>query len=155
MKNELKFDKEGNLILPDSINEDIEKINKIKEEKKKFVKKLIFRFLGSESESFIKCEFEINIPEGLDEVKKKIFEVRNWVDKTVGTNARIWFEKTDEGYNLIISGRGNDRRCEWCRSFRTALDTSLFDSKVAVYQKGFCKFDKDGGYQKLKTIRNN
>jgi len=153
MMNELKFDKDGKLILPDSIKEDIERINRIKTEKKKFTKKLVLNYLGSEFEGFIRCEFEINIPQELEEIKKKIFEVRNWVNKNVGSTARIWFEKLPEGYRLIISGRGDDKRCEWCRSFRTALDTSLFDSKVAAYQKGFCKFDKDGGYQKLKTLQ--
>jgi len=150
--NKLRFDKEGKLILPEPIKEDKEKINRIKEEKKKFTKKLILKYLGSEKEGFIRCEFEINTPKELEEIKKKMFEIRNWADKKVETNARIWFEKIDEGYKLIISGRGNDKRCEWCRSFRTALDTSLFDSKIAVYQKDFCKFDKNSGYQKLKSL---
>lgn len=146
---ELRFDKNGRTILPEPIRKDIEEQRKREEEAKKFDKKLILKYVGSENEGFIRCEFEIELPE-IKGIRKKIFEVRDWTDKKEHLKewARCWLEKNGDDYRLIISGRGNDGRCAWCRSFRTALGTSMFDLKVVVCQKDSCKFDKES-YRKI------
>jgi len=151
---ELKFDEKGRLILPGIVRKDFEEQKRKEEEAKKFDKKLVLKYMGSENEGFIRCEFEIDLPENVEGIRKKIFEVKNWADKNVQFKeyARAWLEKNGDDYRLIISGRGSDERCTWCRSFRTALNKSLFDLKVAVYQNGFCKFDKKSGYRNVKRI---
>jgi len=150
----LEFDENGRLILPESIRKDLEEQKRRGEEINRFDKKLILNYLGSETEGFMRCEFEVELPD-VKGIRKKIFEVRDWADKNVKLKegARIWFEKEREGYKLIISGRGSDERCTWCRSFRTALNTSMFDLKVAVCQKNCCKFDRRS-YRRIKIKRS-
>lgn len=140
----VKFDKDGRLILPEPVKKASQEQKRREKEAKEFDKKLTLNYLGSETKGFMRCEFEIELPKGVKGIKKKIFDVRDWTDKNVKLKkgARIWFEKKGEGYRLIISGRGADERCTWCRSFRTALKTSMFDLKVAVYQNNFCSFDE-------------
>ncbi|MDP3026712.1 MAG: hypothetical protein Q8N63_03315 [Nanoarchaeota archaeon] len=153
--NELRFDKDGRIILPQIIKEDNAEQRKREEEAKKFDKKLILKYVGSENEGFIRCEFEIEFPYDVKSIRKKSIEVRDWANKNVELKerARCWIEKNGDDYRLIISGRGNDGRCTWCRSFRTALSTTLFDLKVAVCQKDSCKFDK-GSYRKVKIEKS-
>lgn len=149
---QLEFNPDGSLKIPESINKDLEE-EKIKEEKRKsFDKQIVLNFLGSENDEVIRCEFEINIPPDIKDVKKKIIEIRDWVNRNKTTNGRCWIENNGDNYQLIISGRGSDGRCNWCRSFRTALDTKMFDLKIAVYQKNCCEFDKFGGYNKIRIL---
>lgn len=54
--------------------------------------------------------------------------IKKWVDEKVKIFGHIDFVKSGNYiYNLEVSGRGNDNRCTWCSSFRTALKTHFGD----------------------------
>jgi len=125
--------------------ENSSEIKKILEEIKKFDKKLNLRYRRPEFEESILCEFDINLIEGTEEIIKKIFEIRDFTNKKAFLRgAKCELQKNGNDFRLIISGRGHDGRCRWCRTFRTTLAKSLFDLKVDVSQNQFCRFDKGG-----------
>ena len=109
-------------------------------------KTIILRYLGAEHENFIVCKWAIELLGGIS--GKEIVDVKKWTDETVDLmhTARVWLKRTNPGeyppkYELIISGRGRDERCTWCRSFRTALETHINKLKYSIDQKGSCDFD--------------
>jgi hypothetical protein len=146
------FDEKGMIILPEWIKKAREKEKLRKKIVQTFKKKLIFYYNGTEIEDLVKCEFEIELPK-VRGVRERILKIKAWTDRNVKIKktARICLEKSGDGYLLTIRGRGNDERCTWRRSFRTALSTNLFDLKVAVCQKDCCKFDKQE-YRKIKIF---
>lgn len=82
-----------------------------------------------------KCNLQFNFKksEQLDIIKTR----KNWSDNKIKTTAKI--EMTSISLNrfvLKINGGGKDKRCTWCKSFRTALTGFL----NIEYQKR-CRFD--------------
>jgi len=111
-------------------------------------KEFIIEFMGDEPEKhFIPCVFLLKTPKDMS--PKHIFEVREWVDGRIklGNSARIWIkrENPDEYpavYRLIISGRGSDERCTWCRSFRTALREKIKGLGFEIKEIDACTFER-------------
>lgn len=63
-----------------------------------------------------------------DIIEKQVLnKVEGWTKRHVESSAEIDFYKVEgreREYRLKIRGIGNDGRCTWCRSYRTALNTS-------------------------------
>ena len=137
MENKPQFDENGRLILSDAQKRYTEEKRKINERPT-----IILNFLRSELDGTTStCEFKLCVPRELEALKNNIYAARDWTNNAVKTTAQIDFEELADGYALIINGTGHDKRCEWCKSFRTALRTSLLDSKAAIIQKRACKFE--------------
>lgn len=143
MDGKIKFDEAGKIIWPEPVRLAHEKKEREAEEVKKFDKILILNYIGTETDGIVKCEFRVEVPEGVEGVRKRIFEVKDWLDKNVErkTKARLWLKKEGDGYLLTVSGYPHSGRCTLCKSFRTALATAMFDLKVAVHQENHCKFE--------------
>ncbi len=131
MKMVMEFDENGKIKMPETV------------EIKKFDKKLILKFIGSEIDESVTCEFEMRLPESNIEIEKKIWDIKIWADKhhQLEDEANIMLEKDGENYQLVIIGKGADGRCAWCRSFRTALKKAMFDLKIDLIKEGSCKFE--------------
>ncbi|MCX6819624.1 MAG: hypothetical protein NT129_06540 [Candidatus Aenigmarchaeota archaeon] len=145
-KKGIEFDEKGMIIWPEGVRKFKEKQRLEEELMKTFTKKIKIHYLGTEHDEFTTCTFEIKVPEGMS--GKEIIIIRNWTNKNVKLkpSARAWIERINPNeepprYFLKISGRGNDERCTWCRSFRTALRTRMIEQKCAVIQEGRCEFD--------------
>lgn len=80
-----------------------------------------------------KCTLQFNFKksEQSDIIKTR----KNWADNKIKTRAKIEMTSTNNVV-LVINGRGQDNRCTWCQSFRTALTGFL----NIEYQKR-CRFD--------------
>lgn len=109
-------------------------------------KAITLRYLGAEYGSFIVCRWAIELPKGVH--GKEIVDIKKWTDETVNLKrtARVWLKRTNPDeyppkYELIISGRGEDERCTWCRSFRTSLETHMKKLNCSIDQHGSCDFE--------------
>jgi len=119
-------------------------------ELKDFIKKesdlplLILKYDFSEDDELFTCEFEIGLPDNVDELEKKIFEVKEWVDRRIPyARKKCCMDKKEKIITLVIKGKGHDGRCKWCRSFRTSLKEFLSENELAgIRQNNFCRFDK-------------
>ena len=76
-----------------------------------------------------------------------IEKIQNWTDNKIQLKGpNIWFRRLNNNepaiYELNIKGRGYDDRCTWCKSFRTALNSSCIkDYNSIVQYKSCCDFD--------------
>jgi len=110
-------------------------------------KEVSLRYLGVDYENFIICTWAIGIPEGVR--GKEIIDIKKWTDETVDLKptARAWIKRVNPNryppkYKLIISGRGYDDRCTWCRSFRTAMESHMEKLNCSINQNGSCEFEE-------------
>jgi hypothetical protein len=107
---------------------------------------ITLRYLGVEYKDFIVCRWAIELPKSI--CGKEIADMKKWTDEAVGLkrNARVGLKRTNSEeyppkYELIISGRGEDERCTWCRSFRTSLETNMKQLNCPINQHGSCDFE--------------
>ena len=109
------------------------------------MRELIFEFLGKDQDDLIICKFNAPNLSEIEESKRIFLEVEDFVNKNLflKENAKCFLRQNNEGYNLIIIGKGWDGRCRWCRSFRNHLKKKLAQSQIIMKEKGFCEFDKD------------
>ncbi|HEC86542.1 MAG TPA: hypothetical protein ENI49_01540 [Thermoplasmatales archaeon] len=107
---------------------------------------LIFQFLGVEYDTLITCRWRLTRPENIS--WETINKIREWTDNKVPLKkyANIKIRRLNRGkypakYELIIRGRGYDDRCTWCKSFRTALETTARKMNCTITYEKFCNFD--------------
>lgn len=141
-------------------NEAKEKEAQTKEEIKNLSKKIVLNYDASFNEEGSICAFEINFSNDVDNIdKEKIInilkQIRGWIygKEILKYGAKINIEEKKGKYKLLISGRGNDGHCTACRSFRTRLKRELFDLKIGICQRFFCKFD-GRGYDDIPSCPN-
>ena len=103
-------------------------------------------YLGDEHDRFIVCRWSIALPDGI--TWKNLEAVRDRTDEkvTIAQTAKVWLKRDNPGvyppkYELIISGRGEDGRCTWCRSFRTYLESYMRTLGCSINQSGECIFE--------------
>jgi len=91
--------------------------------------------LGLDENNIAHCEWRFTLS---NIGAKKLFDIKQWVDKKVdlGRTARIWM--TSEGDSLVIRGIGKDGRCEWCHSFFTALRNKATEEGIFVDEDWRC-----------------
>jgi hypothetical protein len=111
------------------------------------IKEVSLRYLGVNYGNLIICTWAIDIPEGVR--GKEIIDIKKWTDETVDLKptARAWIKRVNPNkyppkYKLIISGRGYDDRCTWCRSFRTAMKSHMEKLNCSISQNGSCEFEE-------------
>ncbi len=117
---------------------------------KSFIKKevnlpvLILKYDSFEDDELFICQFKIELPDNINDLDKKIFEVKKWVDaKLPSTKEKCAMNKKENVITLTIKGKGQDGRCRWCSSFRTALEEFLSEKKLAgITQNKTCVFEK-------------
>jgi len=130
---ELEFNHDGSVKVPKNY----------KKKKRDLNKTIILEYERENWGDSIDCEFIITFPKIANEELLKGLE--DWVDKKVEIDSiltKIEIEKiTPNKFKLLISGKGNDNRCTWCRSFRTSLKTLSNKEQMGFLQKNFCKFD--------------
>ena len=107
---------------------------------------IALRYLGVDYEKFIVCRWAIELSNGIS--GKEVVDVKKWTDDVVALQryARVWLKRINPQeypakYELIISGRGPDERCRWCKTFRTALDTHMKKLNCSTQQHGSCEFE--------------
>ena len=132
--NKLEFNHDGSLKVPDNL----------KKKKIDLNNTIILEYEKEFWGDVIDCKFSIILPKNLNE--DNLNKIESWVDKKVETNplsTDIKIEKSaPRKFSLLISGKGKDNRCTWCRSFRTSLKTLCNKENLDLIQKTFCKFEK-------------
>ncbi len=130
----LQFNSDGSVKIPENYKPKL--IN--------FSKTIILEYRREDWGDSIDCKFTVTIPKIIN--KESFKEIENWVDNKVKTDAistKIEIEKLNPyKFNLLISGKGKDNRCTWCRSFRTSLKTWCNKKNLDFLQKNFCKFEE-------------
>ncbi len=133
----------------DGVNEHIKELENIPK-LKNLIKKnsslpiLILKYDSSEDDGIFRCQFKIKLPDNVDDLDKKIFEVKKWVDtKIPSAREKCTINKEENVIILTIKGKGQDGRCRWCSSFRTALEEFLSENELAgITQDKVCVFEK-------------
>jgi len=99
------------------------------------------KYLGCNEIDFYTCEW-IFILSNVE--ARELFDIRRWVNGKVrlGRTARIWIERRGLGYSMKISGGGEDGRCEWCRSFFTALRRKAERERISISENWRCPFEE-------------
>tara|TARA_Y100000310_G_scaffold160212_1_gene159946 strand:- start:610 stop:1065 length:456 start_codon:yes stop_codon:yes gene_type:complete len=121
------------------------------------MKELTLEFLGKDQGDLIQCEFDSSDLSEIKESKKIFLEIEDFINKNVflKNNAKCFLRENKGGYKLIITGKGWDGRCRWCRFFRNHLKKELSQHNVVLKEKGFCNFDQKeerGVSEKQKLI---
>jgi len=141
----VEYDENGNLLMPEPFRRAIERKKAEEKLMNTFQKELSVDYDGVEYGDFIKCMLNITRPPEID--SSIIRGVKIWTDKHVElkSTARVCLMSNNHkgglGQDLIISGRGKDERCTWCRMFRTALRTKMINSECRFVQENVCDFD--------------
>jgi len=96
---------------------------------------------------FLECTWAIDLPKGMS--GKEIVDIKKWTDEKVklDSTARTYLKRDNPGeyppqYELVVSGKGKDNRCTWCRSFRTALEKRMDELDCEIEQNDSCTFEK-------------
>ena len=130
----MEFNHNGTIKVPESCKPKLINLSKT----------IILEYKKEDWGDTIDCKFIITLPRIADE--EFLRELESWVDdriKTDSISTSIEIEKlTPNKFNLLISGKGKDNRCTWCRSFRTSLKTLCNKKNLDFLQKNFCKFEK-------------
>lgn len=134
-KMKIKFNPDGSL----------EVLEDMKKKKTKSFNTIILKYEKEEWGDVIDCKFIIMLPKNINE--KNLKDIENWVDQNVKTDpfsTNIEIERlTANKFSLVISGKGKDNRCVWCRSFRTSLKKLCDKNNINFIQENFCKFEKE------------
>jgi hypothetical protein len=107
-------------------------------------------FVGSErmgESKIILCSWDIHFPEQMNG-KGAIDSCWEWADFKVSTGEHVrkwvsgpWRRNHVFTYALNISGIGNDNRCAWCKTFRSALELKLRRNGIGFVHEGACLYD--------------
>jgi len=100
------------------------------------------RYLGCNEIDFYTCGWIFTLS---NVEARELFVIKRWVDRNVrlGGTARIWIKRRGLGkYSMKISGRGEDGRCEWCRSFFTALRRKAERERISISENWRCPFEE-------------
>ncbi len=99
-------------------------------------------------------EFVCNLGISIDraDAAEVVFKQKFWSDEHVRSRNARWTLnlKSNNRFELTITGIGHDNRCRWCRTFRQSLKTACI-RKFGEYtfsQESFCKMDYRDSYCK-------